>query len=42
VEATGQEIIGPRNTRPLPCAFIEAAQAILRTQVGPAAVPYRP
>ena len=41
-EATGQDIIDPRDTRPLLCEFIEEAQPILRTQLGPTAVPYRP
>ncbi len=41
-EATGQDIIDPRDTRPLLCEFVEEAQAILRTQLGPTAVPYRP
>jgi acetyl-CoA carboxylase carboxyltransferase component len=41
-EATGQDIIDPRDTRPLLCEFVEEAQAILKTQLGPTAVPYRP
>jgi methylmalonyl-CoA decarboxylase subunit alpha len=41
-EATGQDIIDPRETRPLLCEFVEDAQSILRTQLGPTAVPYRP
>jgi acetyl-CoA carboxylase carboxyltransferase component len=41
-EATGQDIIDPRETRPLLCEFVEEAQAILKTQLGPTAVPYRP
>jgi acetyl-CoA carboxylase carboxyltransferase component len=41
-EATGQDIIDPRDTRPLLCEFIEEAQSILKTQLGPTAVPYRP
>jgi hypothetical protein len=41
-EATGQDIIDPRETRPLLCEFVEDAQAILRTQLGPTAAPYRP
>jgi acetyl-CoA carboxylase carboxyltransferase component len=41
-EATGQDIIDPRETRPLLCEFVEEAQSILRTQLGPTAVPYRP
>lgn len=35
-EAFGvEDIIAPRETRPLLCRFIEAAQAALRTRVGP-------
>jgi acetyl-CoA carboxylase carboxyltransferase component len=41
-EATGQDIIDPRDTRPLLCEFVEDAQRILRTQLGPTSVPYRP
>ena len=41
-EATGQDIIDPRDTRPLLCEFVEEAQPILRQQLGPTAVPYRP
>lgn len=41
-EATGQDMIDPRQTRPLLCEFVEEAQAVLRTQVGPSATPYRP
>ena len=31
-----EEIIDPRNTRPLLCKFIEAAQRVLKDQLGPA------
>lgn len=41
-EATGQDIIDPRDTRPLLCEFIEEAQAVIATQVGPPTMPYRP
>ncbi|MCC6387383.1 MAG: propionyl-CoA carboxylase [Dehalococcoidia bacterium] len=41
-EATGQDIIDPRETRRLLCEFVEEAQPILRSQLGPTAVPYRP
>jgi len=41
-EATGQDIIDPRETRPLLCDFVEEAQAVLRTQLGPPVYPYRP
>jgi acetyl-CoA carboxylase carboxyltransferase component len=30
-----EDIIDPRDTRPLLCSFIEAAQGILKTQLGP-------
>jgi acetyl-CoA carboxylase carboxyltransferase component len=41
-EATGQDIIDPRETRALLCEFVEDAQRVLRTQLGPTAFPYRP
>lgn len=41
-EATGQDIIDPRETRALLCEFVEDAQPILRSQLGPTAAPYRP
>jgi acetyl-CoA carboxylase carboxyltransferase component len=41
-EATGQDIIDPRDTRPLLFEFVEDAQRVLRTQLGPIAFPYRP
>jgi acetyl-CoA carboxylase carboxyltransferase component len=41
-EATGQDIIDPRETRPLLCEFVRDAQRVLKTQLGPTAVPYRP
>lgn len=41
-EVTGQDIIDPRETRQLLCEFVEDAQAVLRTQLGPTSVPYRP
>ena len=38
-----EDIIDPRDTRPLLCDFIETAQQVLRTQLGPGAGPiYRP
>jgi methylmalonyl-CoA decarboxylase subunit alpha len=40
-EATGQHIIDPRDTRPLLAEFVADAQAILRTQLGPPAMPFR-
>src|SRR5450759_3543898 len=33
-EATGQEMIDPRDTRQLLCEFVEDAQVILRSQLG--------
>jgi acetyl-CoA carboxylase carboxyltransferase component len=41
-EATGQDIIDPRDTRPLLAEFVGDAQRVLATQVGPPAIPYRP
>lgn len=41
-EATGQDIIDPRDTRPLLADFVADAQRILRTQTGPPLNPYRP
>lgn len=40
-EATGQDIIDPRDTRELLCEFVEQAQPILRTQLGRTSMPYR-
>jgi len=41
-EATGQDIIDPRETRPMLCEFIADAQRILAEQLGPPAIPYLP
>ena len=41
-EATGQDIIDPRDTRALLCEFVEDAQAVLQTQLGLPPFPYRP
>lgn len=41
-EVTGQDIIDPRDTRPLLAEFVEDAQRVLATQLGPAAQPYSP
>ena len=41
-EATGQDIIDPRDTRALLCDFVEEVQSVLRTQLGPTADPYLP
>lgn len=40
-EATGQDIIDPRDTRPLLAEFVEDAQAVLATQLGLPPIPYR-
>ncbi|HJP36994.1 MAG TPA: carboxyl transferase domain-containing protein [Gammaproteobacteria bacterium] len=37
-----EDIIDPRETRALLCDFLEDAQAVLREQFGPPAIPYRP
>ena len=37
-----EDIIDPRETRPVLCDFVETAQDVLRTQLGPSAVPYQP
>ena len=37
-----EDIIDPRDTRPILCDFIDTAQDVLRTQLGPSAVPYQP
>jgi acetyl-CoA carboxylase carboxyltransferase component len=37
-----EEIIDPRDTRPMVCDFIETAQAVLETQLGPSPTPYMP
>tara|TARA_Y100000994_G_scaffold39843_1_gene30757 strand:+ start:1212 stop:2774 length:1563 start_codon:yes stop_codon:yes gene_type:complete len=41
-EATGQDIIDPRDTRPLLVEFVEEAQRVLATQLGPNPNPYSP
>ena len=41
-EATGQDIIDPRETRPRIVEFVRDAQSVLATQLGPPAVPYLP
>jgi methylmalonyl-CoA decarboxylase subunit alpha len=41
-EATGQDIIDPRETRARLCEFVEDAQPILRSQLGQTATPYLP
>ncbi|MEE2776992.1 MAG: carboxyl transferase domain-containing protein [Acidobacteriota bacterium] len=37
-----EEIIDPRETRPMVCDFIETAQAVLETQLGKSPTPYMP
>ena len=41
-EATGQDIIDPRDTRALASEFVEDAQRVLATQLGPPRIPYLP
>ena len=41
-EVTGQDIIDPRDSRPLAVEFVHDAQRILARQLGPPLVPYRP
>jgi len=41
-EATGQDIIDPRETRALLCEFVQDAQRVLARQLGPPAMPYLP
>jgi acetyl-CoA carboxylase carboxyltransferase component len=41
-EATGQDIIDPRDTRALLCEFVDDAQRVLATQLGPPRLPYLP
>ena len=41
-EATGQDIIDPRDTRSLLCEFVGDAQRILQSQLGSPRIPYLP
>jgi hypothetical protein len=41
-ESTGQDIIDPRETRPLVVEFVEDAQRVLASQLGPSPTPYTP
>ena len=41
-EATGQDIIGPRQTRTLLCDFVEDAQRVITGQRGTPSMPYLP
>ncbi|MFP6581648.1 MAG: carboxyl transferase domain-containing protein [Candidatus Hydrogenedentota bacterium] len=37
-----EEIMDPRDTRPMLCEFVEMAQSILKTQLGSTSTPYMP
>jgi acetyl-CoA carboxylase carboxyltransferase component len=37
-----EDIMDPRDTRPMLCEFIEMAQPIIKTQLGPTSTPYMP
>ena len=37
-----EDIMDPRDTRPMLCEFVEMAQAIISTQLGPTSTPYMP
>jgi len=37
-----EEIVDPRDTRPMVCEFVDMAQAMLETQLGPNPTPYMP
>ena len=41
-EATGQDMIDPRETRARLCEFVEDAQRVLQRQLGPPHMPYLP
>ena len=41
-EATGQDLIDPRETRAVTVDFVRDAQRVISTQLGKTAVPYRP
>lgn len=41
-EARGQDIIDGRERRALTCEFVDEAQLVLETQLGPSPMPYRP
>ena len=41
-EATGQDIIDPRDTRRVACEFVAEAQRVLKTQLGAPRIPYLP
>ncbi|MFQ5381861.1 MAG: propionyl-CoA carboxylase, partial [Dehalococcoidia bacterium] len=37
-----EEIMDPRDTRPMLAEFVDAAQPVIQTQLGPSATPYMP
>jgi len=37
-----EEIMDPRDTRPMVCQFVEMAQSVIETQLGPTSTPYMP
>ena len=37
-----EDIIDPRETRPMLCEFVQLAQGLLKTQLGPSPTPYMP
>ena len=37
-----EDIIDPRETRPIVCEFVRMAQSMLETQLGPSPTPYMP
>ncbi len=37
-----EDIIDPRETRPMLCEFVEMAQSVIETQLGPTSTPYMP
>ncbi len=37
-----EEIMDPRDTRPMVCEFVDLAQSVLQTQLGPGPTPYMP
>ena len=41
-EATGQDIIDPVESRSVAVEFVEEAQRVLLTQLGPPRIPYMP
>ena len=37
-----EDIMDPRDTRPMLCEFVEMAQSVIETQLGPTSTPYMP